>query len=88
MTPHTHFIQFYKIEPHEKIGFISVTCTELDAERTHIQITYKYTAPSESGEAFIAGFDGAAYKEFMASWQQLLSKYFAATDRKKHHERA
>ena len=86
--PHTHFIQFYKIEPHEKMGLISVKCTKLGPERTHIQVTYTYRALSKAGEAFIAGFDEAAYEGFIDAWQHLLSKYFAAGGRKKHPERA
>lgn len=86
--PQNHFIQFYKIEPHEKIGLISVKCKKMGAERTHLQITYKYRALSASGEAFIAGFDGAAYEEFIDAWQRLLWKYFDAKNRKKYHERA
>lgn len=85
--PPKHFIQFYKIEPQEKIGLISVECTKLGPERTHIRVTYKYTALSESGEAFIAGFDEAAYEEFMDEWQQLLSNYFNDKVRKTHPKR-
>ncbi|RLC05057.1 MAG: hypothetical protein DRH90_06995 [Deltaproteobacteria bacterium] len=79
--PESHLVQFYKIEPQEKIGVVTVTCAELGAERTDIQVTYKYIALSKTGESFIDAFNEDAYEEFMGEWQKLLLKYFDSKDK-------
>lgn len=73
--PKSHFVQFYKIEPEDKIGVVTVQCTELEAERTKVQITYKYIALSATGERFVSEFSESAYEEFIGQWQTLLSNY-------------
>jgi hypothetical protein len=78
--PKSHFVKFYKIEPEDKIGVVSVRCSELESERTKVQVTYKYIALSETGEKFISNFSARAYEEFIAEWQTLLSKYFASRE--------
>jgi len=80
--PKSHFIQFYKIEPEDKVGVVTVECTELETTRTKVQITYKYIALSATGEVFISGFDDSAYEEFIGEWQTLLSKHFASINEK------
>ncbi len=74
--PESHFVEFYKIEPGEKVGVITVQCTGLAASRTKVQVTYKYTALSAAGEKFISQFNEAAYEAFIADWQTLLQRYF------------
>ena len=74
--PKSYFVQFYKIEPEDKIGIITVNCTELEAERTKVRVTYKYIALSATGEVFISEFSESAYEEFIGEWQALLSSYF------------
>lgn len=72
----SHYVQFYKIEPEDKIGVVTVKCSELEAERTKVQVTYKYLALSETGETFISEFSESVYEEFIGEWQTLLSNYF------------
>ena len=74
--PKSHFVQFYKIEPKDKIGVVTVKCTKLETERTKVQVTYKYIALSATGEKFIAEFSEIAYEKFIGEWQTLLSNYF------------
>jgi len=74
--PESHFVQFYKIEPGDKIGIITVKCRETCPSETDIQVTYQYLALSKSGEDFIAGFSEGVYEEFIGEWQRLLSDYF------------
>ena len=38
----SHFVQFYKIEPENKVGVVTVKCTELEPETTQVQVTCKY----------------------------------------------
>jgi hypothetical protein len=74
--PESRFVQFYKVEPEDKIGIVTVNCTELEAERTRVQVTYKYIALSAKGEMFIVGFNQSEYEKFIDEWQTLLSNYF------------
>jgi hypothetical protein len=76
--PKSHFVQFYKIEPEDKIGVVTVKCTELEAERTQVEVTYKYTALSATGEMFVSEFSESVYDVFIREWQILLSDYFRA----------
>lgn len=78
--PKLHFVQFYKIEPGEKIGVATVKCTELEASKTMIRVTYKYLALSKGGEEFITVFDESTYEEFINEWQKLLTNYFKSKD--------
>jgi hypothetical protein len=78
--PKLHFVQFYKIEPGEKIGVVTVKCTELEASKTMIRVTYKYLALSKGGEEFITVFNESTYEEFIDEWQKLLTNYFKSKD--------
>ena len=73
-------MQFYKIEPGDKIGVVTVHCVAQGAEETRVTVTYKYLALSASGERFVAEFSESAYAEFIAEWQTLLERYFASLD--------
>ena len=79
--PKLHFVQFYKIEPGEKIGVVTVKCTELEASKTMIRVTYKYLALSKGGEEFITVFNESTYEEFIDEWQKLLTNYFKSKDK-------
>ena len=68
-------VEFYKIEPGDKLGVVKVSCKPLAARLTEVQVGYKYIALSLNGEAFISNFTATAYEEFIGEWQELLSKY-------------
>jgi signal peptidase I len=74
--PKSHFVQFYKIEPGDKIGVVTVKCSEQEAERTSVEVTYKYIALSATGEGFVSEFSESIYEKFIGEWQTLLSNYF------------
>ena len=76
--PAIHLIEFYKVEPNQKVGMVKVRCMALDDERTKVEVTYKYLALSADGEAFIAGFSAPTYDEFIGEWQTLLTDYLAS----------
>jgi hypothetical protein len=70
------FVQFYKVEPEDKIGVITVQCIELEKCFTEVEVTYEYTGLSDKGNEFIDGFTSAHYKEFINEWERLLKNYF------------
>jgi hypothetical protein len=77
-SPDVHCVEFYKVEPGDKVGIVKVCCDALADQCTQVAVTYRYIALSETGEAFVSGFTAEAYKEFITEWQRLLSDYFAA----------
>lgn len=74
--PETYLIEFYKVEPDEKVGIVTVACSGLSEERTRVKVTYRYIALSEKGDEFISGFTGAYYEKFISEWERLLNEYF------------
>ena len=54
--PEAYRVQYYKIEPHEKVGIIEVHCGPSRSRSSKVEVTYKYIGLSESGNRFIARF--------------------------------
>ena len=78
--PDLYSVQFYRVEPEEKVGVVSVVCTELESAKTRVQVTYKYTALSAAGEKFIAEFSAERYAAFIDEWRVLLLARFQSGD--------
>jgi hypothetical protein len=74
--PEDYLVQFYKVEPGEKIGVIEVKCFKLSEIRTKVQVTYEYIGLSAAGNRFVSNFSEADYNAFIAEWESLLVKYF------------
>ena len=74
--PENFFVQFYKIEPEDKVGVISVRCIQIDKNLTEVEVTYQYTGLSKKGVNFIEDFTSSQYKEFIGEWNRLLVSYF------------
>lgn len=75
--PATPLVQYYKVEPDNKVGIVTVQCTELEPSLTQVEVTYKYIPISPAGEHFVGEFTAAAYEAFIGEWQILLSDHFA-----------
>jgi hypothetical protein len=78
--PDEHVIQLYKIQPDDKVGTVTVQCRSRGPDQTTVQVTYKYTALSETGQEFIDSFTEEAYIGFIAEWRRLLEAHFAHRD--------
>jgi len=76
--PESRLVQFYKVEPRDKVGIVTVRCIAETERRTRVGVTYEYIALGEKGERFIAGFTAGAYAAFIGEWQRLLVHYFTA----------
>jgi hypothetical protein len=75
--PEAYRVQYYKIEPHEKVGMIEVKCGQSGPRSSKVQVTYKYVGLSESGNRFVARFTKKDYKAFIEDWKRLIEAYFA-----------
>ena len=74
--PSAHHIEFYKVEPDEKVGIITVKCDSISESETNVSVSYEYIALSEKGGEFVTNFTNEEYKEFIGEWKQLLEQYF------------
>ena len=75
-VPEKWFIQFYRVEPEDKIGVVTVQCSRISDHVTHVEVTYQYIPLSEKGRRFINGFTMEIYKKFIDEWRGLLLRYF------------
>ena len=69
-------VQYYRIEPGEKLGIVAVSCDSLDRRSTRVTVTYTYIGLSDRGNRFIEGYTRVAYQEFIGQWKSLLEAYF------------
>ena len=76
--PESFFVQFYRVEPEDKVGVVTVRCLPIEERLTEVEVTYQYTALGNRGRHFIEGFTASQYKEFIGSWKRLLVSYFNA----------
>ena len=74
--PNAYFVQFYKVEPDDKVGIISVQCFQIDESNTQVEVTYHYIGISEKGNEFINKFTSKEYTNFIDEWEKLLLMYF------------
>ncbi|OOZ17244.1 hypothetical protein [Solemya velum gill symbiont] len=74
--PGNYYVQFYKVEPEDKVGLITVKCLLIGENLTDVEVTYQYTALGGKGEEVIQGFTSDQYKEFISEWKNLLVSYF------------
>ena len=73
-------VQFYKVEPEDKVGIITVQCTETSDSATSVEVSYEYIGLSEKGDNFIESFTYSEYKKFIGTWKNLLDDYFASSN--------
>jgi hypothetical protein len=77
--PERYRVQYYKIEPGEKVGIIEAACTPLSSASTQVQVTYRYVGLSETGNLFVERFTKKDYDAFIEEWKRLIESYFAKT---------
>jgi len=74
--PESYFVQFYKVEPDDKVGIITVQCSKMSNCHTQVTVSYEYIGLSKNGNKFIESFTSAEYEEFIGEWYSLLVSYF------------
>ena len=76
--PSNYFVQFYRVEPNEKVGIVTVHCTSITENSTDVEVSYEYIAINKKGEHFIKHHTVEVYEESISHWPILLNKYFEA----------
>jgi len=74
--PESYLVQFYKVEPEDKVGIITVQCFKKAEELTNVQVSYEYIGLTEKGCNFIESFTHDVYEKYISEWEYLLVKYF------------
>ena len=74
--PEHYLVQYYKIEPGQKVGIIEVHCFELGKSLTRVEVTYEYIGMSDSGNAFVESFSQEVYEAFIGEWKILIEEHF------------
>lgn len=75
-NPESSFVQFYKVEPENKVGIISVQCTKISGTTTRVEVSNEYIGLSKEGNKFIEEFTSLKYKAYIDEWKNLLLNYF------------
>jgi hypothetical protein len=70
-----YYVQYYKIEPQDKIGIVTVQCYDFE-KITRVSVTYKYIALSEIGKKLIDDFSKENYEEYINEWKCLIDNYY------------
>ena len=74
--PASYLIEYYRVEPEDKVGVVTVQCFSRGPALTDVQVSYKYIALSEKGRHFIKNFTADTYTAFINQWRKLLRAYF------------
>ena len=64
------------MEPEDKIGVITVQCSENGERETHVEVSYEYIAISDKGREFLDSFTIESYDKFISEWKDLLVLHF------------
>jgi hypothetical protein len=75
-SPDEGLIAYYRVEPDDKVGVVTVRCSTASPNSTEVEVTYKYIPVSEKGLKFVEDFSLESYTRFIAEWQLQLERYF------------
>ena len=74
--PDNYYVQFYRVEPEDKVGIITVQCKPLTEDITEVEVTYEYIGLCKEGNDFVAHYTAETHDEFISHWPKLLTDYF------------
>jgi hypothetical protein len=61
-------VEYLRVTPGSRIGWVKVRCRPGGASRTTVSVTYELTALSEAGNGMLRSLDEGAFRDFLASW--------------------
>jgi hypothetical protein len=74
--PEIGLVVYYRVEPQDKVGVVTIECSSDEEGQTRVQVTYKYIPLSARGQEFIREFTIPFYQKFIESWREMLAQYF------------
>ena len=78
--PKSYFVQFYRVEPNDKVAIITVECFKLAQTTTDVKVTYDYIGLSQKGNDFIDNYSENDHHKFIGEWETMLLEYFNPKD--------
>jgi hypothetical protein len=73
--PSSYFVQFYMVDPYDRVGIISVLCKPISEDLTEVEVIYEFIGLSEKGDDFIKGYTAEVFEESIAKWPVWLESY-------------
>jgi hypothetical protein len=71
-------LEIIKISPWTTVAKITITLSRNEESGTDAEVTYTYTALSESGEDFVNHYTEDYYLEFMRYWENAINDYISS----------
>jgi hypothetical protein len=87
ITHHDHAegtIGFVKVLPEAVVTEIRIRLKDSGARRTEAIVTYRYTAISEEGQAYVSERTPEWYERFMRDWESELNAYLRSRESSSH----
>lgn len=75
--PH-RFVEMLKVTPGLTACRLTISLAP-SGDGTDATITYAHTSLGPDGDAFVAAFTDAYYREFMQDWERRMNRYLAST---------
>jgi len=70
-----HRSRYVRCTPGSRTGFVEVSCSALDAQRTEARVSYTLTALSPEGERTLQAFEGVAFAEMIDGWAREIERH-------------
>jgi hypothetical protein len=67
-------VEYARITPNVRTAIVRVQCSLSEAGSTRVTVSYEYTGLSEAGNAYVRSMDEAAYRAFIDSWGEAITK--------------
>ncbi len=68
--PEAGSIEYRCVVPGERVAWVAVLCRAASATRTTVEVSYRYTALSALGDAYIRAMTEDAFRAFIESWAE------------------
>jgi hypothetical protein len=75
--PGRRHARYARVTPASRFGVVEVRLEAAGPRRTRAEVTYTYTALTESGNGFIAAFTEENYRQMIDAWRDLIHAYLA-----------
>ncbi len=81
----SHYIKYLRLAPESHLALIEITCREKNVNETEATVAYTFTALSEAGNAYLAKFTEAYYREWLGNWEKAIHFYLKHGKMLTHH---
>lgn len=65
-------VSYARVTPASRIGLVDVRVTAAGPTASHVQVTYSFTALTESGNAYLEAFTGPYFRTYIDTWRELI----------------